>query len=142
MTDPTPSHLISEILRLDDWVDAQTHKFTEFLKPYREQIEALKTQLHEQLLKLNEAKEGEHPKASIATASGTAYLSTIVTPSIEGDKTNWLDWVLDDWDHRGAGLQIGAPQKAWLQEYQDEHQGQLPTHVKTSSFTRVNVRRS
>jgi len=142
MTDPTASTLISEILALDDWIDAQTQKFNEYLKPHRESIEAKKAQLQELLLKINEAKPGEHPRASIATGAGTAYLSTIVTPSIEGDKTRFLDWVLDDWDQRGAMLQIGAPQKAALQEYQDANEGRLPPNVKTSSITRVNVRRS
>ena len=134
--------LISEILQLDDWMDAQSAKFNEYLKPHKEKIEALKMQLHEQLLKLNEAKEGEHPRASIATSAGTAYLSTIVSPKIEGDKTAFLDWVLDSWEDRGAMLQIGAPQKNALQEYMDSHQGQLPPNVTTSSITRVNVRRS
>jgi hypothetical protein len=142
MTNQTPAALIAEILQLDDWVDAQMHKVNEYLKPHREKIEALKMQLHEQLLKLNEAKEGEHPKASISTGAGTAYLSTIVTPSIDGDKTAFLDWCIENWDERGAMLQIGAPQKNALQEYQDAHNGQLPPHVKTSSITRVNIRRS
>lgn len=138
----SPAKLISEILQLDDWVDAQQKKFDEYLKPHKEKIEALKMQLHEQLLALNEAKNGEHPRASISTDAGTAYLSTIITPKIEGDKTAFLDWVLEDWPTRGAGLQIGAPQKAWLQEWTDAHQGQLPPNVTTSAITRVNVRRS
>ena len=142
MSNKPPATLIAEILKLDDWCDQQSSKFNEFLKPHREQIEALKMQLHEQLLKLNEAKDGEHPKASISTSAGTAYLSTIVTPSIDGDKTNFLDWVLESWEDRGAMLQIGAPQKTALQEFQDAHNGQLPPHVKTSSLTRINIRRS
>ena len=142
MTDKPPTQLIAEILGLEDWIDAQTSKFGDFLKPHREQVEALKMQMHEQLLKLNEAKPGEHPKASIATGAGTAYLSTIVTPAIEGDKTNFLGWVLESWEDRGAMLQIGAPQKAAFQEYLDAHEGQLPPNTKVSSITRVNVRRS
>ena len=142
MTDKPPAQLIAEILGLEDWIDAQTSKFGDFLKPHREQVEVLKMQIHEQLLKLNEAKPGEHPKASIATGAGTAYLSTIVTPTIEGDKTNFLDWVLESWEDRGAMLQIGAPQKAAFQEYLDAHEGQLPPNTKVSSITRVNVRRS
>lgn len=139
---PTPADLIRDILALDDWMDAQRKKFDAYLKPHAEQIEAWKTELHRILLALNSAKEGEHPKASIATGSGTAYLSTIVTPSIDGDKADWLDWVCDNWDERGAMLQIGAPQKTALQEYQDSHDGKLPPHVKTSSITRVNIRKN
>jgi len=134
MTDRTPASLIAEILQLDDWVDVQAQKFNDFIKPHREQIEAWKIELQDML---NKAQCN-----SFKTENGTAYLSTIVTPSIEGDKTEFLDWCLSEWDTRGAMLQIGAPQKTALQEYMDAHQGQLPPHVKTSSFTRVNVRRS
>lgn len=137
----SPAALIAEIIALDDWIDAQQKRFDEHVKPSREKIEALKNQLQDRLLVLNEAKSGEYPKASIATGAGTAYLSTIITPSIEGDKTRFLDWVIENWDERGAMLQIGAPQKTALQEWQDEHQGQLPPFVKTSVMTRVNIRR-
>jgi hypothetical protein len=140
--DQTPAQLISEIITLGDWIDAQQKRFDEHVKPQREQVEALKMKLHEHLLKLNEAKEGEHPRASLSTAAGTAYLSTIISPSIDGDKTEFLDWCLDSWDERGAMLQIGNPQKAALQEYMDSNNGALPPHVKTSSITRVNIRRS
>jgi hypothetical protein len=134
MTDQTPAQLIAEILQLDTWIDTQSNRFSEFIKPHREKIEALKNQLQDLL---NKAQCN-----SFKTENGTAYLSTITSPSIDGDKTEFLDWVLDNWDERGAGLQIGAPQKAWLTEYMDSHDGQLPPHVKTSSITRVNVRRT
>ena len=134
MTDQTPAQLIAEILTLDTWIDTQSNKFSEFMKPHREQIEALKNRLQGML---NQAQCN-----SFKTENGTAYLSTITSPSIEGDKTAFLDWVLDNWDLHGAMLQIGAPQKAAFQEYIDSHDGQLPPHTKTSSIIRVNVRRS
>lgn len=134
MTDQTPAVLIAEILQLDDWIDAQTTRFNEHMKPHREKIEALKNQVQDYL--------NNSGGKSFKCEHGTAYLSTIVSPSIDGDKTVFLDWCLDDWDHRGAMLQIGAPQKTALQEYMDAHQGQLPPAVKTSSMTRLNVRRS
>ena len=141
MNDRTPASLIAEILQLDGWIDQQRAKFDEFLKPHREQVEALKNKLQEFLL-ANAKQEGGHPKASFSCNEGTAYLSTIVTPSIEGDKTEFLDWCLSEWDTRSAMLQIGAPQKTALQEYQDANNGTLPPMIKISSFTRVNVRRS
>ena len=132
MTD-TPAELIAEILRLDEWIDVQTKRFGDYLKPHRESLEAMKLQLQDYLNK--------QQMNSIKTEHGTAYLSTIVTPSIDGDKTQFLDWILENsqWE---AMLQIGAPQKAALQEYLDANNGQLPPHVKTSSITRLNVRRS
>lgn len=130
----TPAQLIAELLTLDDWIDAQQKRFDEYLKPHREQVEAMKNQLQDYINKSG--------GTSFKCEHGTAYLSTIVSPSIDGDKTVWLDWVLDDWDHRGALLQIGNPIKAALNEYMDANEGKLPPHVKTSSITRLNVRRS
>lgn len=133
MADPTPANLIAEILQLDTWIDTQVNRFNEYIKPHREKIEAMKNQLQDML---NQAQCN-----SFKTENGTAYLSTIVSPAIDGDKTAFLDWCLDDWDSRGAMLQIGAPQKAALQEYCDANEGRLPPNVKTSSITRINVRR-
>lgn len=134
MSDQTPASLIAEILQLDDWIDAQTARFNEWIKPHREKIEALKNQVQDYL--------NNSGGKSFKCEHGTAYLSTIVSPSIDGDKTVFLDWCLEDWDRRGAMLQIGAPQKTALQEFMDAHQGQLPPSVKTSAITRLNVRRS
>lgn len=142
MTDISPAQLIADILATEDFIDAQSRRFKDFLRPHNEKVEALKIQLQDILLKLNEAKPGEHPKASIATGAGTAYLSTITSPSIVGDKTEYLDWVLEKWDERGSMLNIGAPLKAGLQDYMDANNGQLPPHIKTSSITRVNVRKA
>ena len=50
-----------EILQLDGWIDQQRAKFDEFLKPHREQVEALKNKLQEFLL-ANAKQEGGHPK--------------------------------------------------------------------------------
>ena len=133
MTD-TPAELIAEILKLDDYIDIQLKRFNDYMRPHRESLEAMKLKLQDFL--------NTSQMNSIKTEHGTAYLSTIVTPSIDGDKTQFLDWCEEDWDNRGAMIQIGAPQKAALQEWQDANNGQLPPHVKTSSIIRLNVRRS
>ena len=134
MTDVSPSGLISQILELNDWMDAEQKRFDVHLRPQRERLETLKNQLQDYL--------NQTGGKSFKCEHGTAYLSTVTTPSIDGEKTDFLDWVLDDWDHRGAMLNIGAPLKAGLQDYQDANNGQLPPMIKTSSITRVNVRRS
>ena len=134
MTDSTPAALIAEVLVLEAHIDVQKKKFGEYLRPFNEEVEAKKNMI---LDMLNKAQCN-----SFKTENGTAYLSTIVTPSIDGDKTEWLDWVCEDWDKRGAMLQIGAPQKDALQEFMDSNNGALPPQVKTSAFTRVNIRRS
>jgi hypothetical protein len=81
-------------------------------------------------------------KAMLSCDSGTAYLSTIVSPKIT-ERDAYLDFVLDNWDTFGnAMLQLSAPQKDAVEEYLTTHEGQLPPGVVTSAFTRVNIRRS
>ncbi len=141
MNDRTPASLIAEILQLDGWIDQQRAKFDEFLKPHREQIEALKNKLQEFLL-ANAKQEGGHPKASFSCNEGTAYLSTTTSYSIDGDKTVFLDWILENWDDRGDMLAIGSPYVNPVRAYMDSNEGHLPPHLKSSSITRCNVKHS
>jgi hypothetical protein len=99
---------------------------------------------------------------NISTEHGTAYKSTIVTPRIV-DRESYLDLVLDEHNYETFGrgmLQVGAPNKAAfdeyverrkreITEYQEANGGQLPADVSilpagcdTSSYTRINIRRS
>ncbi len=142
MTDTqSAADLIAEHNRLDDHCKQQSKQFAEYLKPFRAQMEVVENKLQEMLLALNSQNPDSKKKASLSTDAGTAYLSTIVTPKLT-DKEAWLDFCLEDWDHRGGMLQIGAPQKDALTEYQDANAGRLPPFVETTSFTRVNIRRS
>ena len=131
--------LIGEHRRIADHVTAQTKAFQEYCKPYREREDWIERQLFIRLAELNKGGP-EGKRASISTEHGTAYLSTIVTPKVV-NKEQWLDWVLEDWDNRGGLLAIGNPVKEAFNEYVDEHKAP-PPHVETSSFTRVNIRRS
>jgi len=133
----TPSDLIAEHQRIKLFLKQQSDKFEEFCKPHKDRMQQIEGELHQGLLEHN---NGEVGKASFSTENGTAYLSTIVTPKII-DKLAWLDWVLEDWDKRGAMLSIGAPVKAEFDNYVQEH-NQKPPHTDTTSFTRVNIRAS
>jgi hypothetical protein len=128
----TPAELIAAYLKLDAWVDSERERFETHMKPLQEQLEAIKTQLQAFML--------EEKTNSIKTDDGTAYLSTIVSPTIEGDKLDFVEWAFEH--HQEAMVQIGAPQKAALQDYLDANGGVLPPMVRTSSITRVNIRRS
>lgn len=146
----TPADLIAEYTRLEDWMKAETKRFNEHMLPVKQRMEEIKeTELREHLLAL-----GSKEKQTISTDAGTAYTSTITTPSIgylegqlvETDRTareTFLDWCLDQWDTYGnAMLQLGAPQVTAVRDYMDANNGQLPPGVKISTFTRVNIRRS
>lgn len=134
MTEPTAAALIAEHFELDDYMAAETKKFGEFLKPFKERDEAIKNALLALLI--------EQGGKGIKTEHGTAYTSTIVTPKITA-RDSFLDWCLENWDTLGNEmLQLGAPQKDAVTQYQETNEGKLPPGVETSSFTRVNIRRS
>lgn len=144
---PTPSELVYEYTQLDNYVDAETKRFGEHLKPHKQRMEAIKNKLLEMM---------NEQGTDFKTDYGTAYRSTITTPKVD-DKEKFLDWVLDDWDHRGDFLQIGAPQidafrdyvdrrKMQLKEFEEQHGGPpedisiTPPGTSVSYFVRVNIR--
>ena len=126
------AELVAEALRLKEHLETEARKFEASIKPLTEQLEQVKNQL--------QAEMNRQGCKSIKTENGTAHISTIVSPSFaDGDKVAFLDWCLEDWDTRGAMLQIGVPQKSALKEWIEANGGELPPHVTTSVFTRVNI---
>ena len=126
--------LIAEYNSLTDHVEAESKQFAERMKPHNTRVEEIKNLL---LAMLNEQNAD-----SIKTDHGTAYKSVIVTPKAT-DKVKFLDFCLENWDVIGNDmLQIGAPKKDAVKNWQDDHAGALPPFVETSAFTRINIRRS
>ena len=114
-------------------LDAQEKLFGEYKKPYTTEMEQIQAQITSAMT--------EQGIKSFKTDTGTAILSTIVTPKIQ-DETKYLDWVLEDWDHRGAMLKIGPPLKDALTEYMDANNGALPPNIETSSIVRFSIRKA
>jgi len=126
--------LVAEYVKLRDYMAAETKRFTEFLAPYKSKQDEIE-------LKLMEILNAQGAN-SLKTNHGTAYCSTIVTPKII-DREKYLDVVMENYDTFGAGmLQLGAPKKEAIEEYMQNNDGQLPAGVETSSFVRINVRRT
>lgn len=131
---PTADKLVAEYFQLKDQLEAWNKKFAEHIKPTQARLEELSNLL---LALLN-----QQGAESLKTDHGTAYKSTIVTPSIV-DRDAYLDFIEQNWGEIGNEmLQLGAPQKKAVQDYMESHNGVLPPGTKISSFTRVNVRRS
>jgi hypothetical protein len=137
----TADQLIEKFLKIKDHCAAQQKQFSDYLKPFQEQMVEIENKLLALLNALSKNKS-EGKKAMLSCDAGTAYLSTIVSPKVV-QRDPYVDFILDNWDTVGnAMLQIGAPQKDALEDYMTTHDGQLPPGVTTSAFTRVNVRRS
>ena len=114
-------------------LDAEEAKFSAYKKPYQDEQTDIQGQIHTMML--------EQGVKSFKTDTGTAILSTVVTPKVT-DKEKFLDFVLDNWDKYGAMLQIGAPQKDALQEYMDANENKLPPFVDVSTFVRFSIRKA
>lgn len=125
--------LVTQRQQVRGWLDAQEKNFSDYCKPYREQIEGLDAQIT--------AAMTQAGIKSLKTDTGTAILSTIVTPKII-DKMAFLNWVLEAWDDRGEMLQIGTPLKETITNYMDTHEGQLPPNIETSSMVRFSIRKA
>jgi hypothetical protein len=125
--------LVTEHQQIKTHLEHQAKLFSAYCKPYNERTE--------QIQALITSSMTEQGIKSFKTDTGTAILSTIVSPKIL-DETKYLDWVLEDWDHRGAMLKIGPPLKDALTEYMDAHDGALPPNIETSSMIRFSIRKA
>ena len=125
--------LVLEYQQLKASHEADQDKFNEHWKPALEKLNKIATDIQGAMT--------EQGIKSFKTDTGTAILSTIVTPKIL-DKEKFLDFVLEDWDNRGAMLQISAPQKDALQEYMDANENRLPPAVDVSTFVRFSIRKA
>ena len=131
MTDLTA--LVSERQQIRTFLEQQQAAFAEFCKPHNEKMQQLDAQIT--------ATMTEQGIKSFKTDTGTAILSTIVTPKVT-DKEKFLDWVLEDWDSRGAMLQIATPLKETITDYMDQHEGQLPPNIETTSRQQFSIRKA
>ena len=125
--------LVAEYQQISAAHEADSKKFNNHWKPAIERKEAIQAEIT--------AAMTEQGIKSFKTDTGTAILSTIVTPKLI-DETKYLDWVLEDWDKRGAMLKIGPPLKDALTEYMDANEGRLPPNIETSSIVRFSIRKA
>ena len=130
----TADQLVTEFIKIRDWLTAETKRFTDFCIPYREKQSLIESKLLEIL--------NQQGANSLKTDAGTVYKSVIVTPQI-ADREKYLDAVLENYDTWGAGmLQRGKPKKESLDDYMASTNGQLPDGVTTTSYVHCNVRKS
>jgi hypothetical protein len=125
---------IKRYLEIDDFLKAQSKAFTEFCKPYREEMQAIQAGFLAEFVQTK--------RESVRTDAGTAYSSTTMTPKVV-DREAYLDYCNDHWENGGNEiLQLGAPQVTAFRAFMDKHEGKLPPGTDVQFFTHVNIRRS
>lgn len=128
-----PNDLVAEHIKIDDWVKAETKRFTEFLRPHKERMQEIENQLQAFML--------QHKLDSLPLDSGTAYISTIMNLKVE-DREKFLDFVNLEWDTYGNEMLLANAQKDGCKQYMQDHAGAPPPGVTIGWFQRVNVRRT
>lgn len=149
-----PADLIAEYHTLKGFAEEKSKLFAEYIKPTNTRIEEIRQLLHGKALfdKVN----------GFPTDAGTAYLSTIVTHTIDPEATYTskesgrvstgrdalLDWLLDYWEDYGSeGIQLGVT-KEIVQRWMDDHANdpewndKPPPGLKLDSFKRINIKKS
>lgn len=149
LVDPTwtADLLIKREIELDDYISAQSKAFSEFCKPFREEMEAIRSRLL--------AMHNDQKTDSFKTEFGTSYVSTLLQHKIDpaaqaytdGDGVTYtgrealLYYMLDRWDKYGnEGLNISVP-VATVRQVMDDSDGTPPPGLTISYFKRVNVKR-
>lgn len=128
--------LVEERQRIRNAHEVDLKKFNDHWKPSMERIQQIDASIT--------AAMHEQGVTSIKTDHGTAILSEIMTPKIKQDERDaYIDMCLEKWDEFGGEmLQIGAPKTDAVRAYMDEHNGQLPPHVETSTMYRFSIRKA
>lgn len=145
----TANELITEEIKIDDFIKAQSKAFGEFLKPHKSRQEEIQNLL---LALLN-----QQGVESIRGDAGTCYKSNILNVAIDPEGTDpyvpveggvprqgreaFLDFCLDHWDDFGNDALIFSPQKDAVKKHIETHD-KPPPGIRVSYFTRVNIRRS
>lgn len=146
---PTDEALMERYFQLKDWLAGEDTRYKAYVGPFKEEMDGIETEF---LTRLN-ARGADASK----TDNGTAYKSTLLNVSVSPEGLPYkaidreapmtgrealLEFCLDRWEEIGSDLlQVGA-QKDAVKKWMEESGGNPPPGVKTSFFTRVNIRRS
>ncbi len=133
MTD-TVADLIKSWRDTDDFVKAETKRFGEHMKPYRERLEAIEREVHKFLIDTGTEKVSKK-------GLGTAYISEVMNLKVDNPETT-LDFALDNYDTIGADYIKVSPKIESVRAYMAEHDGQLPPGLSATYFRHVNIRRT
>lgn len=132
----TTKALIGKFIELRNYMDGEQLRLSEFLRPYQEQKEAIQNEVQRRLL-----AEAETGASYSFKGIGTAYLEHRNNFS-SSDKIALLDFCLENWDQRGAIIQIGAPKVEAVKSYMDDNNGELPPTVTNSPEIKCIIRKS
>lgn len=146
---PSANALIEESLKLEDFKKKENERFKQHLKPINERLDEIEAQLFA-ILNAQGADK-------IATDAGTAYKSHLLNVGIDPEAIPYVDpetgqehkgqeallyYALDHSEKFGIDGLLIKPQMDAVKNFMEENDGRPPPGVKTSTYTRLNIRRS
>jgi hypothetical protein len=130
----TDEERIARYLQIDDFVKAESKRFAEYLKPFREEMQAIQQGFLAEFI--------AQKRESVRTDAGTAYQTTSMTPKVINSEA-FLDYINENWEDGGSEMvQFRAPQVDAFRNFMDHNEGKLPPGTEVSFNTSVHIRRS
>lgn len=145
----TDEALMERYFALKDWTEGESKRFEAHIKPHKEEMDGI---TQEFLARLN-ARGADSTKSEFGTAYKQSLLNVSVSPdgpeykAIDRDepmkgRDALLEFALDHWEAYGSDMLMISAQKDAVKKFMEENEGKEPPGVKTSRFTRCNIRRS
>lgn len=145
----TDEALMERYFALKDWITSEDARYKAHVDPHKKEMDGIEQEF---LKRLN-----DRGADSTKSDHGTAYTSTLLNVSVSPDGPSYavennavpltgrdalLEAALEHWNEWGSDMLMIGAQKDAVKKYLDDHEGKEPPGVKTSRFTRVNIRRS
>ena len=128
----TDNDLIAENHKLEDQIKAGLAKHNEWAKPLKERIKQIEDDIFARLV----ARGADSTK----TDAGTAYISRLESVKIEQPEA-LFDFAADHWEQYGGDIALSIGIKA-VRRFMDDNNGQLPSGISLSKYSRLNINRS
>lgn len=145
----TDEILMERYFHLKDWIAAENARYATHIDPHKKEMDGIENEF---LKRLN-----DRGADSTKSEFGTAYKSTLLNVSVSSEGPPYaiendaepltgrdalLEAALEHWSEWGSDMLMIGVQKDAVKKYLEDHEGKEPPGVKTSRFTRVNIRRS
>jgi hypothetical protein len=136
MTTYSDDQLVSRYLELRTFVEAETAKQQEFIKPFTESMAVITNELHRRLLERNPNWQ-PGMKASGSAGGGTFFLKTSQSVKV-ADRQQFFDYVFE---HRAVNMLTAHVAKDAVEEYQEKHNDALPPGITVDRIVQLQVRK-
>ena len=127
---PTPAEMITKFVQIEDLVNAETAKFDEWAKPYRQAMETIKNEIGAALLQSGQ-------KNFLIEGVAIAYTTTNLSTKVD-NRDDFLQFVTSQnaWNFLDARV-LKDPVRDWM----DKGALEPPPGIKIEPYTKLHIAR-